>query len=237
MPNSTPPDPRPDAPQGKPRLQRPERHQLGWQALELDGLIPLEHRARAVWEYVEGLDLSAFEEDLRAVEGHAGRPAIDPAILVALWLYATLEGVGSARALERLCESHDAYRWICGGVGVNHHTLPDFRAGSGEELDGLLPERVATLVGERLARLGRVAPARMRGRAEAGSASSRSRRSLNELRGDARARIRELRRELDDDPQGPSRRERAARERAAKERAERLGRALRARAKLERARK
>jgi hypothetical protein len=43
------------------------------------------------------------------------------------WLYATCEGVGSARALDRLCDEHDAYRWICGGVGVNYHTPADSR--------------------------------------------------------------------------------------------------------------
>jgi transposase len=126
-------------------LLRPERHQLGWEPVDIDGLIPEDHRARAVWAYVEELDLSAFEVRIRAVEGRAGAPAIDPRILVALWLYATLEGVGSARALERLCQEHHAYRWLCGGVGVNHHTLSDFRCGHGEKLDRLLSESVAAL--------------------------------------------------------------------------------------------
>jgi len=80
--------------------------------------LPAEHRARVVWQFVEGLDLGAALCPGPSVEGHAGRPAIDPAILMALWLYATLEGVGSARAVARLCEAHDAYRWICGGVAV-----------------------------------------------------------------------------------------------------------------------
>ena len=120
IPGSEPSKSPKEPPKGEARLQRAERHQLGWQAVDIDGLIPLDHRARAVWDYVETLDLSAFEEGIRSVEGRAGRPAIDPAILVALWLYATLEGVGSARALERLCEEHHAYRWILGGVTVTY---------------------------------------------------------------------------------------------------------------------
>lgn len=50
-------------------------------------------------------------------------------IRVALWLFAALEAVGSARELARLCQQHDVYRWICGGVSVNYHTLADFRVG------------------------------------------------------------------------------------------------------------
>src|SRR3989304_2320918 len=87
--------------------------------------------------------------------GVAGPPAIDPRILVALWLYATLEGVGSARALERLCEEHHAYRWICGGVGVNHHTLSDFRVVHVEFLDQLLTQSVAALLASGTGRLNR----------------------------------------------------------------------------------
>jgi transposase len=97
-----------------PRVLRPNRAQLELRPTDLESLLPKDHRARAVWEFVEGLDLSPLYARIRSVEGHVGRPAIDPAILMALWLYATLEGVGSARALERLCEQHDAYRWICG---------------------------------------------------------------------------------------------------------------------------
>src|SRR6266702_4394451 len=68
-----------------------------------------------------------------------------PRLLLALWLYATSQGVGSARALARLCESHDAYRWLCGGVSVNYHQLSDFRVGCADLLDRLLSEHVAAL--------------------------------------------------------------------------------------------
>lgn len=108
------------------------------QMAALESLLPEEHPARVVWEYVEGLDLSSLHESIRAVEGRPGRDALDPRIPMALWLYATLEGVGSARQLDRLCEDHVAYQWICGGVSVNYHTLADFRTGNVEMLDGLL---------------------------------------------------------------------------------------------------
>src|SRR5262249_33476460 len=107
---------------GRVRVQLAERNQVELRPSSLDELLPDEHRARVIWHALEKLDLSAFYEPVGSREGSAGRPAIDPRILVALWLYATSDGVGSARELERLCEMHAAYRWICGGVSVNYHT-------------------------------------------------------------------------------------------------------------------
>src|SRR2546425_9126636 len=114
-----------------PRVQRPNREQLELRSVDLDGLLPPDHRARLVWEFVEGLDLAPLYAAIRAVEGGAGRPAIDPAILTALWLYATLEAVGSARALDRVWDPHNAYPWIPGGASANYHPLADFPAAPG----------------------------------------------------------------------------------------------------------
>ena len=211
---------------GRPRIQRPDRAQLSLRPSDLDGLLPADHRARLVWAFVEGLDLEPLYAAIRAVEGQPGRPPIDPAILTALWLYATLESVGSARALERLCDEHDAYRWICGGVSVNHHTLADFRVGHGELFDRLLTTTVAALMAEGLVSLDRVAQDGMRVRASAGAKSFRRRDALDAALRAAEVRVRELRAELDDDPAATSRRVAAARERAARERAEHARRAL-----------
>ena len=170
-----PPAPPPAPPPGgRPRLQRAIRNQAEWRSADLDGLLAKDHRARGVWAFVEGLDLSAFHAQIRAVQGGAGRPPIDPAILVSLWIYATAEGVGSARALARLCDEHDAYRWICGGVSVSHHTLSDFRTGNGSALDALLTQSVAALMAEGLVTLDRVAQDGVRVRASAAAASFRS---------------------------------------------------------------
>jgi transposase len=209
-----------------PRVLRPNRAQLELRPTDLEGLLAEDHRARAVWEFVEGLDLTPLYERIRSVEGHAGRPAIDPAILVALWLYATVEGVGSARALARLCEQHDAYRWICGGVSVNAHTLSDFRVAHETVLDELLTKSVARLMEAGLVTLRRVAQDGMRVRASAGAASFRRRKRLRELEKEARTQVEALRRELDDDPAATARRQTEARLRAAKDRQARVKRAL-----------
>lgn len=211
---------------GRPRLQHPRREQITLRPSDLESLLPPEHRARLVWAFVEGLDLSAFRARIRATEGHSGRPPIDPAILVSLWLYATLEGVGSARALDRLCDEHDAYRWIAGGVSVNSHTLADFRVAAAELLDELLAQSVAALLATGEMTLARVAHDGVRVRASAGAGSYRGRRGLGRALTDATAQVAALRAELDDDPAATSRRVAAARERATREREARVRRAL-----------
>lgn len=209
-----------------PRVLRPNREQLELRPTDLESLLPPDHRARVVWDFVCGLDLSAWYESIRSVEGEAGRPAIDPAILLSLWIYATTEGVGSARAVARLCEQHDAYRWICGGVSVSHRTLSGFRVMHEAKLDGLLTQSVVTLIDAGLVDLDRIAQDGIRVRASAGAASFRRRKRLREVERAVRGRIEKLRRELDDDPAATSRRVAAAREKAVRDRLSRVRRAL-----------
>lgn len=216
----------PEAREGKPRVKRPNRGQMEWQMVDLDSKLPAGHEVRLIWEFVEQLDLSPWYREIRAVEGQAGRDAIDPAILVALWLYATLEGVGSARRLERLCEEHDAYRWICGGVSVNYHTLADFRVTHEDWLDELLTKSVAALMADGLVRMERVAQDGKRVRASAGSSSFRRRAKLEEHLQAAQEQVEALRKELESNPQATSKREKAARQRAVEERQKRVSQAL-----------
>ena len=214
------------AKRGAARVLRPNRKQLEFRASDLESLLSEGHRARVVWGFVEGSDLSVLYEEIKSREGGVGRSAIAPEVMLALWLYATLEGVGMARALARLTEEHDAYRWICGGVQVNYHTLSDFRVGLGKTLDGLLTEGVASLMAAGAVKLKQVAQDGMRVRASAGAGSFRRKEKLEQYLEQARARIEELKREVDQDPAGLTRRQTAARERAAREREERILKAL-----------
>ena len=211
---------------GTPRLVFPNRAQVELRPLDLESLLAPDHPARAVWAFVEALDLSPLYEKVRAVEGGAGRPAIDPRIFMALWLYATIEGVGSARALERLTEQHDAYRWIVGGVAVNHHSLSDFRVEQGEYLDGVLTHSVAVLMEQGLVNLNRVSQDGTRVRASAGAASFRRQETLERCLLEAEEQIRLLRQELEEHPEATSRRQAAARQRAAEDRRQRVEAAL-----------
>jgi len=160
--------------------------------MDLEATVGSEHAVRNVWAFVERLDLSGLYAEIGSVEGGAGRAAIDPKILMALWLYATVDGVGSAREIERLTEAHDAYRWICGGVNVNHHTLSDFRCARVDLLDELLTDSVAVLVNKGLVKLERVAQDGMRVRASAGAASFRRRSTLEFCLEQARAQVQAL---------------------------------------------
>src|SRR5262245_39121579 len=102
-----------------PRILAPERRQYRLVPSCLDDVLPVDHPARSTWSYVERLDLAEFYASIRAVEGAPGRPAIDPRLLLALWLFATTEAVGSARQLARLRERDLPYMWLGGDVGVN----------------------------------------------------------------------------------------------------------------------
>jgi transposase len=210
---------------GAPRLRRAERRQTALRATSLDELISHDHLARLVWQMVQRFDLEPLLERVEAREGTPGHPQTDPAILVALWLYATLEGVGSARELDRLCEQHHAYRWLCGGVGINHHTLSDFRVAHGDWLDAELSRGLASLMAAGEVSLDSVAQDGMRVRASAGTSSFRRKPRLEQCLTEAKARVATLKTELTGDPKRRTRREAAA-ERAARERLARVEAAL-----------
>jgi transposase len=216
----------PQEAKGTPRLVVPNRAQMELRSVDLESLLPADHAARAVWEFVESLDVSPLYAEVQSVEGSAGRPAIDPRIYLALWLYATIEGVGSARALERLTRQHDAYRWILGGVSVNHHSLSDFRVQQGEYLDGVLTHSVAVLMEQKLVNLKRVSQDGIRVRASAGASSFRRQASLERCLQEAEEQVEHLRQELEKDPEATNRRQAAARQRAVEDRQRRVKAAL-----------
>ncbi len=211
---------------GKPRIAKANRQQVEMRVAALDSLVAEDHKVRIVWEMVEGYDLSRFYERVEALEGAAGRPAIDPAILVALWLYATTEGVGSARELGRLCEENLAYQWILGGVSVNYHTLSDFRVLCEKELDELLTESVAALMSEGVVKLERTAQDGVRVRANAGTRSFRRQMRLEIFLKAAQEQVEQLKEAGQKELEDMSDRTRAARQRAAQERVKRVKKAL-----------
>jgi transposase len=218
---------------GGPRLREPARDQIELRAVDLDGLIGSEHAARVIWEYVRGLDLDALYQAVRAREHTPGQAPVSPRLLLALWLYATSEGIGSARALARLCESHDAYRWLCGGVSVNYHGLADFRTADPDLLDRLLTENVATLSAAGVINLDEVVQDGVRVRASAGAASFRRSKTLYKELKKAQRRVAQLKQEVNDDPDASNRRIKAAGERAARETEMRVKAALAKLAEIE----
>lgn len=212
--------------QGAPRVLEPNRAQIELRASDLESLLAEDHRARLVWSYVERQDLSLLFDAIKARGAAPGRRAIDPRIVFALWLYATLEGVGSGREVTRLTREHDAYRWICGGVAVNYHALNDFRSANDALMDEVLSDNVAALAAAGAITLERVAQDGMRVRADAGAASFRRQARLEEHQAEARELVQTLKSQAQADPGQASRRAQAARLRAAQEREQRIAEAL-----------
>ena len=208
------------------RVRTAQRSQLEMRAFDLDSLLAADHPARTIWAFLDRSNLALFYKHIKAFENSVGRTPTDPKILLALWLYAHTEGVGSARAVDALCRSHDAYRWICGGVDMNHHTLSDFRVDHEDAVDDLLVQMLGVMMHNGLVTLTRVAHDGMRVRADAGAASFRRKGTLEEHLEAARKQVEALRKELEEDPARRDRVEQAARERAARERVAALERAL-----------
>jgi transposase len=195
--------------------------------LSLDQWLPADHRARLVWTYVKGLNLDSYYRELEVTANSPGRSAIAPEILVALWLLATLEGIGSGRELARRCKRDIGYLWILGGVTVNYHSLSDFRVRP--DVEKLLIDTVAVLVHQELVPLDTIAQDGMRVRASAGSSSFRRKPTLEKLQAEAQQHVTSLREKAEKDDAGEDGRskQQAAAERAARERQERIDEALR----------
>lgn len=210
-----------EAPVGAPRMWEPERDTIELRAMCLDSLLGAEHPARLIWQYVSRLDLRELEDRIQAREGVPGHPAITPRLLMALWLYATSEGVVSARLLSRECKQSDPYRWLCGGLEVNHRTLGEFRVGEGELLARLLAASVVALAAEGLIDLDVLAQDGVRVRAAAGASSFRRRRRLEEQVAEVEEALAALAKEVDSDPASNEAR---LRKRRAQRMAERLSR-------------
>lgn len=227
------PNPAPQA-QAAPRYKSPARDQVETRLLALDEMIAQDHPARVVWMLVQQLDLSALYERIKAREDTPGRDPIDPRLLLALWIKATLDGVGGARELNRRCKDDLGYLWLCGGVSLNYHTLSDFRWNNGDLLDELLARTTASLMEEGLVALKRVAQDGMRVRACAGADTYRRRPTLEQAYEEARRHVAALKtQEAQENGQTLSKRQASARERAAREREERLAHALENMKKLE----
>jgi len=208
------------------RVLRPVRNQVELVQRDLDSFLGEDHPARAIWDLLDSMDLSAFYAEIKAVTDRPGHPQTDPQVLLALWVYATVDRVGSARRLDRLCGEHDVYRWLRGGVPVNYHTLSDFRVAHRQAMDDLLTDIVGALLHVGAVTLEQVAQDGMRVRASAGAASLRRKETLASCRERARAQVEQLKQEREHPDPNISKRQRAARERAARERLARVEQAL-----------
>jgi transposase len=209
------------------RLRTPERRQMAMVVQCPDDLVAATHPVRMVMAVVERLDVASFCEPIKAREGLVGREATDPRLLVGLWLYASIRGIGSARELARRCAESAPFRWLCGGVTVNHRLLSDFRTDHGDALDELLTQMIASLVDKDVVRVSRISQDGVRVRVSAGAGSFRREERLQELLHKAKDQVAELRRQVDSPEYARlTARQKAARQRAAMEKQQRLEAAI-----------
>lgn len=210
-----------------PRIRCADRESEVLRPVRIDELIEETHRARIVWAFVDGLDLSDLYGQVKSVGGNAGRPAIDAKILVAVWLYATLDGETSARRIATFCKEFNPYIWLCGGIEINHHTLSNFYTSHADWLEKQFTLHLASLMYQGLVDLETVAQDGMRVRASAGAASFRRGETLEECLKTAEAYMEKLAKEREENPQVVDKGKQAAKERAARERQERVREAQR----------
>ena len=223
------PDPEPLPP---PRLRLADRETVRLIPASLDEVIPPDHEVRFLWNLVSSWDLSRFLDSIRARGSTPGRAATDPRILITLWLYASIRGVSKGREVHRLCEESLPYRWICGGVSLNYHTIDDFRVDHREALDDLLTQMLAVLIQSGAVPVERIAQDGTRVRVDAGSKSFKKKVTLEQALQKARAHLEILQRQAKQSEASTARRE-AAQMRAARERLERVEKALEELAKVE----
>lgn len=209
---------------GRPRLVQPIRNQIEMTLVSLDQLIPEDHKVRLVWQYIEKLDFTEFLKPINSVEGSRGRPAMDPKVLLALWLYATIEGICHGRVIEQYCREHIAFRWICGDIKVNYHTINDFRSENEEALNDLITQSVAVLLKKELISLEDIAQDGMKVRAHAGAGSFRRKDKIKDYQKLAKDHVEKLNKERLTNPD--SSKEKQQKLQRAKERENRVNQAL-----------
>jgi transposase len=217
-----------------PRLRLADREQVRLVPIALDELIPTDHDVRFLWTLVSDWDLARFLDTIRARGTAPGRPATDPRILITLWLYASTRGISTGRELARLCEESLPYRWICGGVSLNYHTLDDFRVDHGDAVNDLLTQMLAVLIRTGAVPVQRIAQDGTRVRVGAGAKSFKKKETLERALQQARAHLEILQQQAGRSGAATAR-QAAAQARAARERLERVERALEELAEVERA--
>lgn len=216
------------------RMRSVERKQYFMETVNLEDMAAEDDVVRAIWAFVEKLDLAAYYNKIKSKVNKAGSPAYNPKVLLAMWIYAYSQGISSAREVEKLSQEMKAWRWLCGDQPINYHTLSDFRVGHKEELDELFTNSLGVLSAEGLITLERVTQDGTKIRASAGIDTFRGEEKLKAHLKVAREQV-----ELLSNPasEPTTRRIGKAKERAAIERCQKLEQAVQEYEKLKAAQK
>lgn len=197
-----------------------DRNQMRMSVVDIEGLVPATHPARAIWALSDRLDLSGFAGQMNNDEG--GRRCWPPRLLFCVWVYGYSRGIASARSLTRMMEYEPGLRWLCGDQEINYHTLADFRTGQRAQLEELMSQLMAILDKEQLIDLQTITQDGTKIRAAASKFSFHRMRTIRDRLKVARKVVRELtlRAAAEDEP--ADERVRAAERRVAQEQLQRL---------------
>jgi transposase len=182
---------------GQPRLRLADRSQVGMHFCCIDELVAQDPPVRTIWDAVCQMDLSGFIAPIKATEFTEGRSANDVRVMGGLWLWAAANNVARGRVLARLCERDLSFKWMCGGLSMNYHTLNDFRVAHQDALDGLFTATLGRLVHAGLVDVTRISQDGLRVRASAGTGSFRTRPTLEKCLAEAEAHLADLRKQQD----------------------------------------
>ena len=112
----------------------------------LDELLPQDHPARFVAEFVAALNKEDWAELGVDIDCHSmGAPANHPRALLSVWLYEFMMGVRSCRKLEVACWDQIPYLWLTGWQHPDHNTLR-FYKGHRQFMRRLFERTVSTAV-------------------------------------------------------------------------------------------
>jgi transposase len=204
----------------KVRVRYVDRDQMVMETVNVDRLVEEGHPVRAIWELTGQLNLERFYANIKAVEGVAGREAVDPRVLITLLAYAYSIGEGSAREMSRLCDYHPAFRWLTGLRPINHHTISDFRIDHKEALEEMFTQVLGVLMDAGLVSLERVMQDGTRIEANASADTFRREKHLEKCLEAARDQVRVV--EATTDEEALSKRATKAKERVRREKLQRL---------------
>ena len=128
-------------------LRDMDREQMWLLPPTLDDLLPLDHPARFVAEFVDGLDREGWTEIGVDIDGDPlGAPAYHPRVLLCVWLYGFMTGVRSSRKLEAVCRDQIPYLWLTGWQHPDHNTLWRFYQRHRQGMRELFKRTVRTTV-------------------------------------------------------------------------------------------
>jgi len=193
------------------KLHEPQRLQVEIKYGALDDCLEHDHKARIIWECVQAMDTNSCFRHLKTMINGRGRKATNPEVLLALWILACTDNISSSRVLVDLTKKHDAYRWICGGVAINHDMLCTFRSLDTSIFEDLCTSCLALMQFEGLLSDSDFAQDGTRIQSAAGNGSGRREKTLLEYKEDAEKAFKTLKANGGYDAKDLTKKQRAAR--------------------------